>query len=324
MRNWGFLGQLGENRHSPFETVRELPFARQSYQTKMRILLTGGRGQVGHELLPLLKELGVVHAPGREQLDLASEDSIVSGVRDFHPQMIVNAGAYTLVNDAETNADLAYSVNARAPGLLALLASEMDAILVHYSTDYVFDGTKQGPWIESDAAHPLNVYGASKLAGEQNIAAVGGRFLVFRTSWVYGTQGSNFLLTIRRLASERTELRIVCDQVGAPTSALEIAKTTTQLIRAMDHPPEREFPSGIYHLTTAGSTSWFGFAEAIVEYLRTRMPLKVERILPVSSADFPTPAKRPLNSVLSNAKFGETFGFQLADWKSGLLEVMRR
>ena len=290
----------------------------------MRILLTGGSGQVGHELLPLLKELGVIFAPGREQLNLASDDSIVHVVRDFQPQMIVNAGAYTLVNDAETNADLAYRVNARAPGLLAELASEMNAVLFHYSTDYVFDGTKQGPWVESDAPHPLNVYGASKLAGEQNIATVGGRFLVFRTSWVYGTHGSNFLLTIRRLAGERTELRIVSDQVGAPTSALQIAQATAQLIRGMDSPAQRDFPSGVYHLTAGGSTSWFGFTEAIVEILRTRTPLKVERILPVTSAEFPTPAERPLNSVLSNAKFAQTFGFALASWKSGLAEVLER
>jgi dTDP-4-dehydrorhamnose reductase len=290
----------------------------------MRILLTGGSGQIGHELLPLIKERGVVLAPGREQLNLDSEDSIVRVVRDFQPQMIVNAAAYTLVNDAETNPDLAYRINARAPGLLAELASEVNAILLHYSTDYVFDGTKQGPWVESDAAHPQNVYGASKLGGERNIATVGGRFLIFRTSWVYGTRGSNFLLTIRRLASERTELRIVCDQVGAPTSALQLAKATTQLLADRGHTPQRDFPAGIYHLSAAGSTSWFGFAEAIVEITRTRMPLKVERILPVSSAEFPTPTKRPLNSVLSNAKFLRTFGFKLGDWKSGLEEMMLR
>ena len=172
-------------------------------------------------------------------------------------------------------------------------------------------------------SHPLNVYGASKLGGERNISAVGGRFLIFRTSWVYGTYGSNFLVTICRLAGERTELKIVSDQVGAPTSALGIAGATARLIGWMDQRSPGEFPSGIYHLTAAGSTSWFGFAEAIVETLRERIPLKVERILPVSSAEFPTPAKRPLNSVLSNAKFAETFGFQLADWKYGLHEVMQ-
>ena len=288
----------------------------------MRILLTGGSGQVGHALLPLVKERGVILAPGRKQLDLASEDSIVRVVREFEPEVIVNAAAYTLVNDAEANPDLAFRVNARAPGLLAELASEMNAILVHYSTDYVFDGTKEGPWVESDPVHPLNVYGASKLGGEQSITAVGGRYWVFRTSWVYGMHGSNFLVTIRRLASERTELRIVSDQIGAPTSARQIAGTTARLIEGLDHRSPGDFPSGIYHLTAAGSTSWFGFAEAIVEMLRPRMPLKVEQILPVSSAEFPTPAKRPLNSVLSNAKFAQTFGFALADWESGLQEVI--
>lgn len=290
----------------------------------MRILLTGRSGQVGHALLPLIQERGVILAPGREQLDLASEDSIVRVVREFEPHVIVNAAAYTLVNDAEANPDLAFRVNARAPGLLAELAAEMDAALVHYSTDYVFDGTKEGPWVESDPVHPLNVYGASKLGGEQSITAVGGRFLVLRTSWVYGMHGSNFLLTIRRLASERTELRIVSDQIGAPTSAPQIASATARLIAGLDHRSPGDFPSGIYHLTAAGSTSWFGFAEAIVEMLRPRMPLKVEKILPVSSAEFPTPAKRPLNSVLRNAKFTQTFGFALADWESGLQEVIER
>jgi dTDP-4-dehydrorhamnose reductase len=290
----------------------------------MRILLTGGSGQVGHELLPQLKELGEVLSPGRDQLNLASEDSILRAVRNFRPQIIVNPGAYTRVDDAETHADIAHSINARAPGLLAELAAEMNAILVHYSTDYVFDGTKQGPWVESDVTHPQNVYGTSKLDGERNILAAGGRFVVFRTSWVYGSHGSNFLLTIRRLAAERTELRIVSDQVGAPTSALQVARATTQLIASFERTSPGDFPSGIYHLTAAGSTSWFGFAEAIVEFLHANMPLKVERILPISSAEFPTPAKRPLNSVLSNAKFAQTFGFQLADWRSGLDEVMRR
>ncbi len=290
----------------------------------MRILLTGGSGQVGHELLPLLSKLGEVLSPGRDQLDLASEDSISRAIREFRPQIIVNAGAYTRVDDAETHSDIAHSINARAPGLLAELASEMDAIFVHYSTDYVFDGTRKGPWIESDATGPQNVYGASKLEGECNIAAVGTRFLILRTSWVYGPHGNNFLLTIRRLASERTELRIVSDQIGAPTSASQIARATAQLLRDLEPTTRKDFPIGIYHLTAAGSASWYEFAEAIVGLLRTRMPVKVERILPISSAEFLTPARRPLNSILNNAKFARTFGFQLKDWRSGLDEVMHQ
>jgi dTDP-4-dehydrorhamnose reductase len=289
----------------------------------MRILLTGGTGQVGHELLPLLGQVGVVLSPGRDQLNLASEDSIVRVVREFRPQMIVNPGAYTRVDNAEAESDLAHSVNARAPGLLAELASEMDAIFIQYSTDYVFDGTKQGSWVEADEAKPINVYGASKLAGERNVTAVGGRFLIFRTSWVYSSRGNNFLLTIRRLAAEREELRIVNDQIGAPTPAQQVAAATVRVIDMVGGKPREEFPRGLYHLSAGGSTSWFGFAEAITEILRGQMPLVVERITPISSAEFPTPAKRPLNSVLSNEKFAHTFGFQLDDWRPGLDAVMK-
>ncbi len=301
----------------------------------MRILLTGVNGQLGGKLLPVLREQGEVTAVGRADCDLTDVGALRQLVRRVAPEVIVNAAAYTRVNDAETNRELAMAVNGVAPGVLAEEAKQTGALMVHYSTDYVFDGSKHGPYTEDDATEPLNVYGASKLAGEQAVQAAGGRHLILRTSWVYGATGNNFLLTILRLAAEREELQIVDDQVGSPTSTAQLARATVRLVERYGAAPkahgvnENATPSGVYHLTAAGSVSWCGFARAIVAASVAENPaanvkneLNVRRIVGIPSCEYPAPARRPLNSVLCNQKFARTFGFQLEDWPTALAEVM--
>ena len=304
----------------------------------MRILLTGARGQLGSELLPLLSQAGDVVAVGHAECDFASAQAVRELVASVRPAVIVNSAAYTAVNEAEAHRELAFAINAAAPGVLAEEAQKCGAMLVHYSTDYVFDGSKQGSYDEFDEPAPLNVYGASKLAGERAVAAAGGRYLVLRTSWVYGPGGNNFLMTIRRLAREREELRIVDDQVGSPTSSLQLAHATARIVREWATASESDFPAGLYHATAGGSVSWCGFAQAIAEALvhhplanhtkaegeaESGGPFRLRRIVPISSAEYPTPARRPLNSVLCNFKFERTFGFCLANWELGLAEVVR-
>ena len=300
----------------------------------MKILLTGRNGQLGWELERALAPLGEVHACDRQSLDLADPDRIVALVRELKPALIVNPAAYTAVDKAESEPDAAYAANARAPGILAEEARRLDALLVHYSTDYVFDGTKTSPYTEADATHPLGVYGASKLAGEQAIAAVGGRHWVFRTSWVYAPRGKNFLLTMLRLAREGKPLRVVADQYGAPTSAAMLARATVQAVAlafpeaagAMNprptptDPVRRGFtapPSGIYHMTAAGRTSWHGFAEAIMR--ACGLP---NTVAPNPSSDYPLPAKRPANSVLDNTRLQTAFGIHMPTWEDGLREAI--
>ncbi len=289
----------------------------------MRILLTGAAGQLGQELLPRLRELGEVIATGRAECDLGSADAIRSVVAAAQPTVIVNAAAYTAVDLAESQPEQAYAINGTAPGVLAEEARKLDAMLVHYSTDYVFDGNKPGAYTEDDTPAPLNTYGASKLAGEHAVSEAGGRCLVLRTSWVYGASGKNFLLTIRRLAREREELKIVDDQTGAPTSAPQIARATTELVRRYTTAEAAAFPAGVYHMTAAGSVSWCGFARAIVAAMGEDEHFKLQRIVPIPSSEYATAARRPLNSRLSNGKFERTFGFKLESWESGLGEVVR-
>lgn len=285
----------------------------------MKILLTGARGQVGWELRRTLATLGTVVATDSQSLDLTRSDVIRSRIRELKPDIIVNPAAYTAVDKAESDPDVARAVNAMAPRVLAEEAASLGALLVHYSTDYVFDGRGDAPWQESDATAPLNIYGASKLEGEQAIQAVGGRYLIFRTSWVYGNRGANFLLTMQRLMRERAELKIVADQVGAPTWCRSIAEATAQVLAQVAVSPvtsivESSNPVwGIYHMTNAGETSWHGFALAIAEEggLGTQL-------LPIPTKSYPTPAKRPLNSRLDNARLAETFGIRLPDWRSAL------
>jgi dTDP-4-dehydrorhamnose reductase len=302
---------------------------------KLKILLTGRNGQVGRELDRLLPQLGEVVALGRQQMDLARSDEIRRVIREVQPGLIVNAAAYTAVDLAEKEEATARAINAEAPAVLAAEAKKIGAALVHYSTDYVFDGSKRTPYDEDDSPDPINAYGRTKLAGERAIRESGVHHLIFRTEWAYAKQGRNFLLTILKLATQREELRIVSDQVGAPTSSREIAHATTQILsKILDLAPNhRPWPevSGTYHMTAAGEASWYQFAKAILEEASqadaksawlaaatVARPLIAQRIIPISSGDYPTPACRPAYSVLSNARLAKTFGVQLPDWRTQL------
>jgi dTDP-4-dehydrorhamnose reductase len=273
----------------------------------VKILLTGCNGQVGWELKRSLIRLGEVLAFDRASLDLANPDETVSRVREVKPDLIVNAAAYTAVDAAEQEAALAMAINGTAPGILAEEAQRHGSLLVHYSTDYVFDGSKRSPYTEDDEPNPANVYGRTKLAGEDAVRASGCRHLILRTAWVYSDRGRNFLLTMLRLAREKPQLRVVNDQTGAPTWARDIAEATVSLLQ---HPSS---PSGTFHLTAAGQTTWCGFAEAIVEKRGLGVP-----VVPISSAEYPTPAARPAYSVLDNAKLMALTGIAMRAWDVAL------
>ena len=287
-----------------------------------RILVTGRTGQVGWELQSALAPLGTVVALDRGGMDLASPDSIRRAIRDVRPGIIVNGAAYTAVDKAESEPDLAQQVNGTAPGIMAEEARRLGALLVHYSTDYVFDGRGNSPYTEDHPPHPINAYGRSKLAGERAVdAAGGGRWLVLRTSWVYAGRGKNFLRTILKLAGERDRLRVVDDQVGAPTWSRTIAWATAQIIARLMGPAGGEGSSqlpGIYNLCSAGYTSWFGFAQAILE----RAPAALVSVKPglqaIASEDYPTPAARPRNSRLSLDKLAASFGLAMPQWQDAL------
>ncbi|MGO8720342.1 MAG: dTDP-4-dehydrorhamnose reductase [Acidobacteriaceae bacterium] len=291
----------------------------------LRILVTGRDGQIGRELARSLAGLGEVTATGRDELDFTSDDSIRWVVRDVRPQLIVNAAAYTAVDKAESEPDFARRINAEAVATLAAAAKTVGAAVIHYSTDYVFDGTKETPYVEGDRANPLSVYGKSKLAGEKALAAAGIPYLIFRTSWVYGGEGKNFLLTILRLAAERPELRIVDDQVGAPTWSRDIAKATASVAEHWRQSGFATAKSGVYHMTAAGKTSWHGFAE---EAIRLRalsaagQGTKLARLVPIPSAEYPTPAERPKNSQLDCGKLAREFDCRLPDWKTSVAAVV--
>ena len=285
-----------------------------------KILLTGATGQVGWELRRSLACLGEVIAVDRGRMDLADAGSIRRAVQALKPDFIVNPAAYTAVDRAEAEPDLARAINTVAPGVLAEEAKELGALLVHYSTDYVFDGTKDSPYTEDDAPNPLSVYGRTKWGGEEAIRASGAAYFILRTSWVYGLRGANFLLTMQRLMRERPELKIVDDQVGAPTWSRMIAEATAQALAQIfspltSHASPLTDLSGTYHLSSAGETSWFGFAEAIAEVggIDPR-----PRLIPIPSSGYPTPARRPANSRLSNSRFEAAFGLGLPDWRQGL------
>lgn len=280
-----------------------------------RILIFGRVGQVGWELRHKLACLGQVSNVDFPEIDFSKPDTVRAAIREAEPTVIVNAAAYTAVDKAEAMPEPAWAINATGPGVIAEEAKRLGALMVHYSTDYVYDGSKQGPWVETDKPHPLNVYGETKLAGDEAITAVGGDYLILRTSWVYGARGGNFLLTMLRLAKERPELRIVDDQTGSPTTSECIAQATAQILAQIVAPAGNGLDgrSGVYHLTNSGQTTWFGFAKSFLSR-ETDCP----KLTPITTGEYPVPAKRPVNSVLSCDKVAETFGVRMPDWEIAL------
>lgn len=293
-----------------------------------KILLTGVNGQVGHALQKKLFNYQLV-ALSREQLDLSDKDVIRHIVQTIQPDLIINPAAYTAVDKAESEPELAYAINATAPQILAEEAAKLNAALIHFSTDYVYDGSKIADYVETDLVNPLSIYGRSKLAGEDAIRAVGLPHLILRTSWVYGAYGKNFLKTIIRLASERDSLRIVADQFGAPTSSESIADAVISLLAVWQ--PQEFNQTGIYHFTNQGKTSWHGFScEIVLEYNRLAainnvisLKAHIDNIEAITAADYPTPAARPANSTLSNHKLKQTFDVALPNWEKGLQQVIK-
>ena len=285
----------------------------------MKILITGQHGQVSQALQQRLPDLGALIVLGRDQLDLANPGQIREHIRSHRPNLIINAAAHTAVDQAESEPDVAFAINAIAPGILAEEAKALGIPLIHYSTDYVFDGSKPAPYTETDAPNPLGVYGQSKLAGEQAIAAVGGEYLILRTSWVYSDHGKNFLLSMQRLLQEKPHLRIVADQIGAPTWAGTIALSTRALIERWQAGQAGDW--GVYHLTAQGETSWFGFAQAIGEHLRAQGKACAE-LEAIPSSAYPTPAKRPLNSRLDCSRLQQQWHVSLPQWQDALRECL--
>ncbi|HEX2918060.1 MAG TPA: dTDP-4-dehydrorhamnose reductase [Edaphobacter sp.] len=295
-----------------------------------RILLTGVTGQVGGELARTLAPLGEVVAPTREDLDLTNASSIRDVIQAVQPRWIVNPAAYTAVDKAESEPDLAYAINAGAPKVIGEEARRIRAGVIHFSTDYVFSGEGLRPYMETDATGPVSVYGASKLAGEEALAASGAGYLVFRTSWVYGSTGKNFLRTILKAARDRDRLRVVADQHGAPTWSRDLARMTAHVIgRIESEASDRDLHGaldrrkGIYHASGAGETTWFGFAQQAVAMLQERDPqAKLAEVDAITTAEYPTPAKRPENSRLNCEKLVSSFGWKMMDWRDSLREVM--
>lgn len=286
-----------------------------------RILLVGGTGQVGWELIRTLAPLGEVRVRDRQSLDLTDESALRAAVRESAPHVIVNAAAHTAVDKAESEESLARAINGTAPGILAEEAARSGAVLVHYSTDYVFDGTATAGYRESDATAPLNAYGRSKLAGETAIRESGADAYVFRVSWVYGQRGRNFLRTIQRLAAGGSPLRIVADQRGAPTWSRMIAEATALAVSQMLAARRAGAPlptTGVYHMTAPDHTTWHGFASAIVEAAAAGTSAPAPQVLPVTTADYPTAATRPLSSVMNSSELARVFGIQLPPWREQL------
>jgi len=280
----------------------------------VKILLTGKNGQVGWELERCLLPRGRVFAFDRASLDLADPDQIVARVRELKPELIVNAAAYTAVDRAESEPEIAMQINTAAPGILAEEAKRLGALLVHYSTDYVFDGMKPTPYLETDTPNPISAYGRSKLEGERAIQASGCRHLILRTSWVYGLRGKNFLLTILRLAREGRELRVVDDQIGAPTWCRDIATATAQLTREAGAGKT----DSLYHLTAGGATSWYGFAREILKLRGIDTPVRA-----ISTREYLVPARRPANSILSGAAISARRKVELPEWQVSLAICLR-
>ena len=285
----------------------------------MKILLTGKTGQVGGELNNILKDMGELVSVEREQLDLSKIDSIEPAVLDIQPDIIINAAAYTAVDKAEEEHDLAMTINGVAPGVLAKAAKKAGASLIHYSTDYVFDGRSETPYREEDTTCPLNIYGESKLAGEKSIAEAGIPYLILRTSWVYSLQGKSILRTIQKLAAEKDTLRIVDDQIGAPTWARSIALATRKIIEQCLRNRAKPSLSGVCHLTCQGQSSWHDFAKEILDLSGASQNTQ---LLPIPTSDYPTPAVRPLYSLLSNDKLEKAFAFKMPHWHDTLKDCI--
>jgi len=288
-----------------------------------KILVTGVRGQVGWELVRTLAPLGEVCGIDMAELDLSDAEAIRCYVREFEPDIIVNPAAYTAVDKAETDEELALKVNGIAPGIFAEEAKRLGIWFVHYSTDYVFDGEKDGSYVEEDAPNPQGAYGRTKLAGEIAVRESGCKHIILRTSWVYGARGHNFMLTMLRLGRERDELRVVADQIGAPTWCRGIAEVTAQILAQL-HSPRMDFGraeacTGTYHLTGGGETSWFGFASEIIG---RGLPERNVRMLPIMTDQYPLPAPRPANSRLSNWKLRDVFGLELPPWQIELANCL--
>lgn len=304
-----------------------------------KILLLGGSGQLGFELKRSLALIGQVHAPSRAEVDLSDQDRLVRCIRNLQPVAIVNAAAYTAVDQAEREPQQADALNHLLPKLLAEEAERMHALLIHYSTDYVFDGTQTEPYTESQPTNPLNQYGLSKQAGELAIAAACSRYLILRTSWVVGAYGHNFMRTILKLAASRSELKVVGDQVGAPTSAPLIADTTAQILRQYlnaygeygapvdsEYSKNSDFPFGLYHLTAGGATDWHALATHIIQFAQEsgrEFMLKPDSIQRITTAEYSTPARRPQNSLLNTIRLQNHFNLYLPDWQEGINYLLR-
>ena len=300
--------------------------------SEKRILLTGVIGQVGGELMPLLEPFGRVIAADLPEFDFLDPASVRRFARESKPDWIVNPAAYTAVDKAESEPELAYAINAEAPRVLGEVAAELRIPIIHFSTDYVFNGAGTRPWVESDETGPLAVYGASKLAGEQALAATGASALIFRTSWVYGSRGKNFLLTILPLALQREELRIVDDQYGAPTWSRDLARLVVHVMgrineasTAVGKPVEEAVRAvqGVYHAVNGGETTWHGFAQEFLRLVAAARPeAKIARLTPIATSEYPTPAKRPANSRLNCDRLREVFGFMMPAWQESTSAVV--
>lgn len=293
----------------------------------MKILLTGKNGQVGFELQRALAPLGEVVAVDLHECDLSNADAIRQLLAEVRPQVIVNPAAYTAVDKAESEPALAHAINAVAPGVFGEEAARLGALVIHYSTDYVFDGTSPGAYSESDEPNPQSVYGRTKLAGERALQASRADYLIFRTSWVFGAHGGNFAKTMLRLAAEREGLKIVADQFGAPTSAALLADVTAQVLGRYQREGRAGFPFGLYHLVAAGCTTWHEYAQTVIRAaLAAGKPLKLtaDEVLPIATADYPLPAPRPSNSRLDTSRLRQTFGLELPDWQRGLGHVLQQ
>jgi dTDP-4-dehydrorhamnose reductase len=302
-------------------------------RSHLKIIIVGRNGQLAWEANRQLQGLGRVICVGRPEIDLSDIDGVLAEIRRIKPSILINAAAYTAVDQAESEPEAAMKINSDAPAAMAEEAKRLSALFISYSTDYVFDGKSPSPYKEDDSTAPLNVYGASKLSSERAVAAVGGSHLIFRTSWVYGARGKNFLKTILKLAAERPELRIVDDQVGAPTWSRDLADATRKIIEQLTAESSSGKISidealgdrgGIYHMTAAGSVSWYAFAAAIVEEMRKRALFQGNpaQLIPIPSSQFPTPAARPHNSRLCNQKLSSVFGVSLPPWRESLAAVM--